>query len=883
VTIGLALDTSAVLAGTRQVDAALKSVATASTTTAQATQKLDQAAKTAGQALGTESKAAQTATQSLRQMGQAAQGASQQIGGIGSAMRSFASQTGSFALAQVGVLGLQAALSTAKDALVDLVKTGITMQNLRTSFTAASGSAKAGAEDFRFVVKTANELGLGLQSVAEQYRSLAAATRGTTLQGAETREIFVTLSKAAQAYGLSNEQLGRAMTALQQIISKGKVSMEELRGQLGEALPGALQVAARAYGVTTQALEAMIEKGVAGEEFARKWITQLGAEIPAAAGRAGSGIAKFGNEILLLKDSIAKSVGWIDTLIGKIGHLMGKTREAEEKLERGAARRAERGVGAETFEGLSAAARAQLTEQQRRVDDTKAAYEARLKVQPEGTDFLGLKTQTQVAKELYETEQKRNETLRARLVLGDAESKERATAAAAATTANKDQQAQVAAINTFLTAGKTLLETQRKETEAIATATKAGLGRDPTAEEKAKLGEKQLKDAQEFLATNSKLAEQHKDDPVVKALRDRGQAAEAATKAVADGKKEAKDDAREAKAAETELERLDKERRDNVLASGKLIHEGYEKEGDLIGDLMERIRQLTMTEDERWALKLKAITDPALQAYAKQLLEEYQLALKRNEALKERPRILADQARASAAELSALDKAQAAFTARKGEKPADTETRLDAAYRALEQTEGVEPFRLAEAAAKWEALMKKGLDTEMWNNWRDVGLDALDHVGQALEDFAFKGKLNFKGMMDAIAQDLFRFATQTLMQSATKKGGWLEVGLDLGMKALSIYTKAPGGGAPLTGGDAPGMQHGGPVSAGRPYMVGEAGPELYVPKTSGTIIPNSKLGGGPTVINVHVSGVQDAQSFVQSRGAVSRAMMGALSQARQQM
>ena len=36
-------------------------------------------------------------------------------------------------------------------------------------------------------------------------------------------------------------------------------------------------------------------------------------------------------------------------------------------------------------------------------------------------------------------------------------------------------------------------------------------------------------------------------------------------------------------------------------------------------------------------------------------------------------------------------------------------------------------------------------------------------------------------------------------------------------------------------------------------------------------------------VNVHVSGVQDAQSFVQSRGAVSRAMMGALAQARQQM
>jgi hypothetical protein len=80
-----------------------------------------------------------------------------------------------------------------------------------------------------------------------------------------------------------------------------------------------------------------------------------------------------------------------------------------------------------------------------------------------------------------------------------------------------------------------------------------------------------------------------------------------------------------------------------------------------------------------------------------------------------------------------------------------------------------------------------------------------------------------------------------------------------------------------------GRQHGGPVSAGTPYWVGERGPELVVPRTSGTVLPHGQGVSSPTVVNVHVSGVQDAQSFVQSRGAVSRAMMGALAQARQQM
>lgn len=42
---------------------------------------------------------------------------------------------------------------------------------------------------------------------------------------------------------------------------------------------------------------------------------------------------------------------------------------------------------------------------------------------------------------------------------------------------------------------------------------------------------------------------------------------------------------------------------------------------------------------------------------------------------------------------------------------------------------------------------------------------------------------------------------------------------------------------------------GGPVQSGQPYMVGERGPEMFVPNQSGSIIPNKKMGGGVTVIN----------------------------------
>ena len=53
---------------------------------------------------------------------------------------------------------------------------------------------------------------------------------------------------------------------------------------------------------------------------------------------------------------------------------------------------------------------------------------------------------------------------------------------------------------------------------------------------------------------------------------------------------------------------------------------------------------------------------------------------------------------------------------------------------------------------------------------------------------------------------------------------------------------------------------GGAVSSGTTYLVGERGPELFTPSSSGSIIPNNKLGGGSnTVININVSGALDSE------------------------
>ena len=57
-----------------------------------------------------------------------------------------------------------------------------------------------------------------------------------------------------------------------------------------------------------------------------------------------------------------------------------------------------------------------------------------------------------------------------------------------------------------------------------------------------------------------------------------------------------------------------------------------------------------------------------------------------------------------------------------------------------------------------------------------------------------------------------------------------------------------------------GFEKGGRPPVGRASLVGEAGPELFLPDSAGTIIPNNQLGGGNQTINVNIH-ANDTQGF----------------------
>ena len=156
------------------------------------------------------------------------------------------------------------------------IDANVEAEKFEKTMTLLKGSSAAAAEEFDYIKDVSNRLGLELTSTADAYVQLTAATRGTGLEGAATRDIFEAVSKAMASLGKSSDDTQGALLAISQIVSKGTVSLEELRGQLGERLPGAFQIAAQSMGLTTQELDSLVSSGkLTAEEFLPKFAAAL--------------------------------------------------------------------------------------------------------------------------------------------------------------------------------------------------------------------------------------------------------------------------------------------------------------------------------------------------------------------------------------------------------------------------------------------------------------------------------------------------------------------------------------------------------------------------------------------------------------------------------
>lgn len=186
----------------------------------------------------------------------------------------------------------------------------LNLDRLNKAFSTIEGSSARGAARLDYLREVSDRLGQNFYQTAEAAKGFFAAGAGTSVEG-DLQKIFESVTEASTALGLSSDEYSRTLLALQQMISKGKVSAEELRQQLGEALPGAFQLFAQAAGVSTAELDKMLERGEVGIDVLGKFADVLHNKYEKGANEAAQGLQAELNRLTMSWEDF--KVSFMDT------------------------------------------------------------------------------------------------------------------------------------------------------------------------------------------------------------------------------------------------------------------------------------------------------------------------------------------------------------------------------------------------------------------------------------------------------------------------------------------------------------------------------------------------------------------------------------------
>ena len=136
-------------------------------------------------------------------------------------------------------------------------------QNMQRMMVGLFGSTQEAKKQFEFLNKTANRLGVDVEALSKSYTLLAAATRGTSLEGAAAQKIFSAFAGAMAQMGASTADIEGAMVQLSQGISKGRFDLQDVKSIM-EKIPGSAAIFAESLGLTTKEFFELISAGKLG-------------------------------------------------------------------------------------------------------------------------------------------------------------------------------------------------------------------------------------------------------------------------------------------------------------------------------------------------------------------------------------------------------------------------------------------------------------------------------------------------------------------------------------------------------------------------------------------------------------------------------------------
>lgn len=197
-----------------------------------------------------------------------------------------------------------------------IFEVGNSFATFKAAISSAAGSTAEANKELEYIVNTADSLGAPLRQAVQEYGKFAASTRAAGVSAEATHSVFEGLSIAGTVLGLSAEKMGRNFDTATQIFSKGKLSMEELRQQFGDSLPGAFQKmenALKSRGIIQagENLSTLLAQGKISSKalllFSADLIRDYGSQLPEAMKRPGAQLIILGNQITKLFETVNTS------------------------------------------------------------------------------------------------------------------------------------------------------------------------------------------------------------------------------------------------------------------------------------------------------------------------------------------------------------------------------------------------------------------------------------------------------------------------------------------------------------------------------------------------------------------------------------------------
>ena len=236
-------------------------------------------------------------------------------------------------------------------AIESITKANIAWTALQNKMQASFATFSTGKEEFTYIRSEADRLGIGLQTAADAYGMFSASALNAGFALKDVKEMFRNVSEAAVSIQLSPERLQLVLLAMQQLASKGKVSMEEVQRQLGESLPGAVKAGANAMKMSmSEFIKAVSTGKVMSKDFLLPFSQEikrmLGSNLQAGIETLQASLERTKNKWFELKSALGKriepvlkvfadeSIKVMDVLLEKLGVVKAKTGEIAEESKK---------------------------------------------------------------------------------------------------------------------------------------------------------------------------------------------------------------------------------------------------------------------------------------------------------------------------------------------------------------------------------------------------------------------------------------------------------------------------------------------------------------------------------------------------------------------